>query len=105
MSIAASLALLFGIVIGLRFNVRALFGLCLMVLMTGVAAALVGVIAVGDAALFAISTTVALQVGYFVAVVIGAMQLTDIPEPQVSAETRELPRLGGKGAGRQRSLG
>lgn len=108
MSIAASLSLLFGIVLGLRFNVRVLFALCLVVMVTGVTAALSGAVAVGEAALFAVSITVALQVGYFVAMVIGAMQLTEVAEPQVSAESRErreIPRLGGSGAGPSRTLG
>ena len=91
MTIVASMSLLFGIVLGLRFNVRALFGLCLVVMVAGIAAALTGFYPVGEAALFAVSTTVALQVGYFVSMVIGAMQLTETPEREPTTST-ERPR-------------
>lgn len=97
MSIVASVALLCGIVLGLRFNVRVLFAFCLVVLIGGIAATLGGFAAVADAALFAVSTTVALQVGYFVSMVIGAMQLTETPTADTArAERREgleLPRM------------
>lgn len=98
MSIVASLSLLIGIVLGLRFNVRAVFAVCLVVLVGGIAAALGGFVATGDAALFAVSMTVALQVGYFVSMVIGAMQLTETPTEATPArnearERFELPRM------------
>ena len=98
MSIVASLSLLFGIVLGLRFNVRAVFAVCLVVMVGGIVAALGGFVAIGEAALFAVSVTVALQVGYFVAMVIGAMHLAETPEPTVAprSEARErfeLPRM------------
>ena len=98
MSIVASLSLLFGIVLGLRFNVRTVFALCLLVMVAGIVVALTGIAAIADSALFAVSITVALQVGYFVSMVIGAMQLTETPE-QIAAihgeprERFELPRL------------
>jgi hypothetical protein len=97
-SIAVSLSLLFGIVLGLRFSVRAVFALCLTVMVAGIAAALSGFVATGEAALFAVSVTVALQVGYFVSMVIGAMNLTDAPEPSPAArpearERFEMPRM------------
>ena len=81
-----SLSLLFGIVVGLRFNVRALFTLCLVVMLCGIGAALGGLSATSEAALFAVSTTVALQVGYFVSMVIGAMNLTETHEPAVAPQ-------------------
>ncbi len=98
MSIVASLSLLVGIVLGLRFNVRAVFSVCLVVMIGGIVAALGGFAAVGDAALFAVSVTVALQVGYFVSMVIGAMHLAETPEPTATPRTEprerfELPRL------------
>lgn len=93
MSIVASLSLLVGIVLGLRFNVRAVFALCLTVLIAGIAAALGGFAATGDAALFAVSVTVALQVGYFVSMVIGAMHLVDTPADVAdTAAARAEPR-------------
>ena len=97
MSIVASLSLLFGIVLGLRFNVRVLFALCLAVILGGIGAALSGRFAVGDAALFAVSTTVALQVGYFVSMVIAAMNLTEstadaAPREGEARHRIELPR-------------
>lgn len=97
MSIVASLSLLFGIVLGLRFNVRILFALCLVVIIAGIGTALFGLAAVGDAALFAVSTTVALQVGYFVSMVIAAMNLTESPADVATREGEarhriELPR-------------
>ena len=98
MSIVASLSLLAGIVLGLRFNVRAVFSVCLVVMVGGIAAALGGFVAAGEAALFAVSIAVALQVGYFVSMVIGAMHLAETPEPSPAprAEPRErfeLPRM------------
>lgn len=100
MSIVASLSLLSGIVVGLRFNVRVLFALCLIVLVGGIAAALSGYFVIADAALFAVSITVALQVGYFVSMVIGAMNLTETPERPATTtgtvearERLELPRV------------
>jgi len=96
-SIVASLSLLFGIVLGLRFNVRTIFALCLTVMIGGIVAALTGFAPIGEAALFAVSVTVALQVGYFVSMVIGAMHLTETPEQPAtgrseSRERFELPR-------------
>lgn len=98
MSIVASLSLLFGIVLGLRFNVRAVFAVCLVVLIGGIVAALGGFVAAGEAALFAVSVAVALQVGYFVSMVIGAMHLADTPEETTaqrseSRERFEMPRM------------
>lgn len=80
MSILASLSLLFGIALGLRFNVRLLLAVCTLVVIVSTGAALVGSVGPGHAALFGALTIVALQVGYFVAMVISAMQLTDAPE-------------------------
>ncbi len=84
MSIMASVSLLVGIVLGLRFNVRLLLLACVLVIGAGLAATLFGSVSLADAALFAIATTVALQVGYFVSMVIGAMQLVDTPEESPS---------------------
>lgn len=93
MSIVASLALLFGIVLGLRFNVRVLFALCLAVMVGGIAVALTGLHPIGDTALVAVSTAVALQVGYFVSMVIGAMNLTEAPEEVRQSRTEQRDRL------------
>lgn len=88
MSLVASLSLLIGIVFGLRFNVRLLFSICLMVIAGCLLAALFGSTAPVDAALFAVVTTVAVQVGYFVSMVIGAMHLTDAPETHAPRRSR-----------------
>ncbi|MDK9697376.1 MAG: hypothetical protein OEL76_13395 [Siculibacillus sp.] len=98
MSIVVSLSLLSGIVLGLRFNVRSVFALCLVVMVGGIGAALGGFAAVGDAALFAVSVTVALQVGYFVSMVIGAMHLAETPNETTTARNEaregfEMPRM------------
>jgi hypothetical protein len=93
-SILACLSLLSGIVLGLRFNVRLLLLVCLGVIATAVAAPLAAPVSLTAAALCAGVAILALQVGYFVAVVIGAMQLTEEPEPSPARESigRELPR-------------
>ncbi len=93
MSILACLSLLSGIVLGLRFNVRLLLMVCLAVVATGVAAPIALQVSFTTAALWAGVAILALQVGYFVAVVISAMQLTEEPEPSPARESaRELPR-------------
>jgi hypothetical protein len=89
----ACLSLLSGIVLGLRFNVRLLLMVCLAVVATGITAPIAVQVTLTTAALCAGVAILALQVGYFVAVVITAMQLTEEPEPSPARETsRELSR-------------
>lgn len=92
MSIMASLSLLVGIVLGLRFNVRLLLLVCVAVIGLGLGATLFGSMSFADAALLTVSTILALQVGYFVSMVIGAMQLVDTPE-----QAPARPRVGETG--------
>lgn len=73
------ISLLTGIVVGLRFNVKFLFTLCLTAIGGGCVSFLAGYLPLGAAALHATVALVALQVGYFVAVVITAMRLTEEP--------------------------
>ncbi len=79
MSLLVCLSILSGIVFGLRFNVKLLLMVCLSIIAAGTVAALGGVVGAGQAALMAAVAVVALQVGYFVAVVITAMRLTEEP--------------------------
>ncbi|TBW41033.1 hypothetical protein EYW49_02445 [Siculibacillus lacustris] len=96
MSIVACLSLLSGIVLGLRFNVRLLLLTCLSVVVLGVAAGIVGPVTLATGTMVAGIAVLALQVGYFVAVVITAMQLTD--EPQPSLARKSAPAELGRGA-------
>lgn len=80
-SLLVSLSLLSGLVVGIRFNVRMLVWLCLGAIAVGTAAALFGPIAVSRSVLMTTVAIVALQVGYFVALVIGAMRLSEDPVP------------------------
>ncbi len=93
-SLLVCLSLLSGIVVGLRFNVKLLLFICLASIAAGVGAAIMGALPVGQAALTAAVTVVALQVGYFVAVVITAMRLTEEPitvaAPKVAERKREV---------------
>lgn len=80
-SLLVCLAVLVGLVTGLRFNVRMLVWLCLAAMVCGVMTATAGVSAPGRAVLTTLVSLVALQVGYFVALVIGAMRLAEEPAP------------------------
>jgi uncharacterized protein YneF (UPF0154 family) len=97
-SIAVCLALLSGIVLGLRFNVRLLLMACLATIATGLAAPIVSTASVTTTLLWAVLCVVALQVGYFVAIVVNAMQLTEEPIPS-SAPERRAPSLSDTVAG------
>lgn len=76
-SLLVCLSLLAGVVAGLRFNVRMLVWLCVLALAVGVGLGAGGVVAIGRCVLMTTVGVVALQVGYFVALVIGAMRLTE----------------------------
>lgn len=78
-SLLVCLSVLGGLVVGLRFNVRMLVWLCLAAMVVGVAGSFGGLVAVGRGVLMTTVSIVALQVGYFVALVIGAMRLTEEP--------------------------
>jgi len=76
-SLLVCLSLLTGVVAGLRFNVRMLVWLCVLALATGAGLGAGGLVALGRCVLMTTVGVVALQVGYFVALVIGAMRLTE----------------------------
>lgn len=73
------LSLLGGIVVGLRFNVRMLALICLAVLVTVAGLGLIGVVGAGRGALSGAVSVLALQVGYFISMLIAAMRLTEEP--------------------------
>ena len=78
-SVLVCVSMLAGIVVGLRFNVKLLLLLCLATIVAGVGAGVTGLLGPGHASLTTAVTVVALQVGYFVSVVITAMRLTEEP--------------------------
>lgn len=78
-SLLVCLSLLSGIVFGLKFNVKLLFLVCLAAIVVGTGSALSGFSGPGHSTLMAALAIVALQVGYFVAVLITAMRLTEEP--------------------------
>lgn len=78
-SLLVCLSLLTGLVVGLRFNVRMLTLLCLATIVAGVGLGVFGYLSTGHGLLSTVVAVVALQVGYFVALVIGAMRLTEEP--------------------------
>ncbi|NLH80999.1 MAG: hypothetical protein GX458_09200 [Phyllobacteriaceae bacterium] len=78
-SLLVCLSLLTGVVAGLRFNVRLLVWLCLAAMVIGTGLGVGGVVSVGRCVLMTTVGVVALQVGYFVALVIGAMRLAEAP--------------------------
>lgn len=80
-SLLVCLAVLVGLVTGLRFNVRMLVWLCLTAMICGVIAGAAGVSPPGRTVLTTLVSLVALQVGYFVALVIGAMRLAEMSVP------------------------
>lgn len=98
-SLVACLSLLAGLVIGLRFNVRLLMMVCLAALVVGAVAPLLGRVGMGTSLLMAAVAVLSLQVGYFVAVVIGAMQLADEPvaAPVTEAKAERHGRDGAEG--------
>lgn len=87
-SLLVCLSVLGGLVVGLRFNVRMLVWLCLAALLVGVASSFGGVVGIGRGVLMTTVSIVALQVGYFVALVIGAMRLNETPAYE-KAEARD----------------
>lgn len=89
-SLLVCVSLLTGIVVGLRFNVKFLFFLCLTAIIGGVVSFAAGYMPVGQSALHATVSLVALQVGYFVAVVITAMRLTEEPVAVHSAVSTKV---------------
>ena len=89
--ILVCVSLLVGVVIGLRFNVRLLAMLCLAAVGAGLVASLTGQMGVGQTILMSSVAVVALQVGYFVAMLIGAMRLSEEP-PELVRETAEVRR-------------
>lgn len=78
-SLLVCFSLLTGLVVGLRFNVRMLVWLCFAAIAGGVVSTLFGVFPVVHGVVMTTVAIVALQVGYFVALVIGAMRLTEEP--------------------------
>ncbi len=93
------ISLLTGIVVGLRFNVKFLFVLCLTALVGGGVSFMADYLPFGAAALHATVSLVALQVGYFVAVVITAMRLTEEPiavQSGVTAKSANRDALGAR---------
>lgn len=78
-SILVCLSLLAGLVVGLRFNVRMLVWLCLATIVGGGILGISDTVAFGRAVSMTSVAVVALQVGYFIAQVIGAMRLADEP--------------------------
>lgn len=90
-SLLVCFSLLTGVVVGLRFNVRMLVWLCLAAIGGGTAAAIGGFFPIGHGVVMTTVAIVALQVGYFVALVIGAMRLTEEPsELRHEIVTREV---------------
>lgn len=92
-SLLVCLSLLAGLVVGLRFNVRMLVWLCLGAIVTGTALGAFGTVAVGRSVLMTSVGVVALQVGYFVALVIGAMRLTEEPVAVTHEASNHEPRV------------
>lgn len=78
-SFLVCLSLLGGVLVGLRFDVRMLVWACLIGVAIGLGLAMSGTVDGGRGVLMTTLAIVALQVGYFVAVVIGAMRLADAP--------------------------
>jgi hypothetical protein len=78
-----------GLVIGLRFNVRLLVLLCLAAIAIGIGAAVVLPAGAGHPLTATLSAIVALQFGYFGAVVLQAMRMDELPlgEPAEAAAT------------------
>lgn len=100
-SILVCLSLLLGIVFGLKFNVKFLLLLCLTLIVGGTGSAMAGFSAPGQSALMVALAVVALQVGYFVAVVISAMRLTE--EPVGAGQTAATRERGRNPLGARRS--
>lgn len=99
-SLLVCLSLLGGVLVGLRFDVRMLAWTCLFVLAVGAGLATSGTVDVGRDILMTTMTVVALQVGYFVAVVIGAMRLADAPITAGEDANARRPRREATGAPR-----
>jgi len=78
-SLLVCLSLLSGIVFGLKFNVKLLFLVCLAAIVAGAGSAMSGFSSAGQSTLMVALAIVALQVGYFVSVLITAMRLTEEP--------------------------
>jgi len=90
-SLLVCLSLLAGLVVGLRFNVRMLVWVCLATIVTGALLGSTGTVAGGRSILMTTVAVVALQVGYFVALVIGAMRLTEEPAAAAQEATSREP--------------
>lgn len=84
MLVLASVAALVGLVIGLRFNVRLLVWLCLGAIAIGGGTSLVLPAGAGHPLASTIAAVVALQAGYFTAVVIQAMRVDEMPAGDVA---------------------
>lgn len=98
-SLLVCLSLLSGIVFGLKFNVKFLLLVCLAAIVAGTGSTLAGVSGPGHSALMAALAIVALQVGYFIAVVITAMRLTEEPvgvDREADARERGRDTLGAR---------
>jgi len=86
--VLASASALVGLVAGLRFNVRLLVWLCLGAIALGVVASLVPALGIAHPLTATLTAVGALQFGYFVAVIIQAMRVDELPRGDVpEAET------------------
>ena len=79
MLIVVCLAMLFGIVLGLRVNVRGLLVIILVEILASVVASGSGLLPIGAAMIGMVAIAIALQFGYGISILIGAMQLVDTP--------------------------
>ena len=77
--IVVCLAMLFGIVLGLRVNVRGLLVIILVEILASVVASGSGLLPIGAAMIGMVAIAIALQFGYGISILIGAMQLVDTP--------------------------
>lgn len=84
MLITATVCLLLGAVIGLKFNLKMIAHAMAFSSLIWIIVAATGTMSVGSAMLQAILAAVMLQVGYFVSLLIAVLGLTDEPE-QVAA--------------------
>ena len=88
-TLVVCLSLLAGLVVGLRFNVRFLAATCVLVLIGGLGFSLAGLVEGGRGALMSAVSILALQVGYFISLLIGAMRLAEEPATLVRETVAE----------------
>lgn len=78
--VLASASALVGLVAGLRFNVHLLVWLCLGAIAFGTVASFVPALGIAHPLTATLGAIGALQLGYFVAVIIQAMRVDQLPE-------------------------